>query len=93
MSWINLSKVEFQLLKHAKLQPTAYIETWPFYRYEYLMEHLKEWNEAEEKRQKEEEKKQKGESFDMKKMAKDMNVFKGHGQQGFSQPKLPNYKL
>jgi len=87
---MNLSKMEFQLLKQLKLQPSE-MDQMEFYRLEYLIDHLKEHNEEEKKRQEAEEKKQKSESFDMKKMGREFGAFQKVS--GASAPKMPNYKL
>ena len=88
---MNLSKMEFLLLKHLNLQPSEIAEM-EFYRLEYLIEHFKEWNEEEKKKREKEESKQKkeqGSMMDYKKELKKQQKSQGN----FSKPKLPKFKL
>jgi hypothetical protein len=82
--------MEFMLLKHLGLQPSE-IDRMEFYRIEYLIDHFKEWNEEEKKRQEAEEKKQKSETSSMSSFKKDFDSYK-NAYSG-SAPKYPNYKI
>lgn len=77
-------------MKQLRLQPSE-IDRMEFYRLEYLIDNLKEYNDEEEKRHKEEERKQKAESPDLGKFTKNFNSMKND----YSLPKVnfPNYKL
>jgi hypothetical protein len=95
---MNLSKIEYALLKQLHLQPS---ELWrkPFYEIEYLMEHMKEDYEEEKKRRKSEEDQHKKYSAQFGNMQKEMqqmnkNFDKSIGN--FSMPKFPdanNFKI
>lgn len=91
---MNLSKIEYQLLKHLHLQPS---ELWvkPFYEIEYLMEHWKEDHEEQEKQRQKEEQKVSKEEMSIKNMQKEMNnMTKNFGST--SMPKFPdisNFKI
>jgi predicted Rossmann fold nucleotide-binding protein DprA/Smf involved in DNA uptake len=83
---MNLSKLEFVLLKHLKIQLSE-IDKLEFYRFEFLVEHFKEWAEEEKKRQETEEKKS-GDSKTMESFKKDFANMKSSAT-----PKMPNFKI
>lgn len=87
---MNLSKMEFVLLKHLNLQPSE-MDRMEFYRLEYLIENFREWNEEEKKRQDAEEKKYKNESGSMTSFKKDFDSMKNNS--GFPAAKMPNFKF
>lgn len=81
--------MEFVLLKQLHLQPS---ELWkkPFYEIEFLMEHMKEDQEEENKRQKEEEKKYKDQNSQFGNMKKEMNQMNKNFNKNISMPKFPD---
>ncbi len=95
-NWFN---VEFLLLKILRLQPDV-LDRMEFYRAEYLMENLKEWNEKEKKHNEEEESRQKEsmpkfDSSSLSRSASDMmkgQSLPGMGDLGnFKMPSMPKF--
>jgi len=95
----NWFSVEFVLLKILRLQPSE-LDKMEFYRAEYLMENLKEWNEKEKKKSQEEEERQREDmpKFDassMSRAASDMmkgQNIPGMGNLGnFKMPTMPKF--
>jgi hypothetical protein len=87
---MNLSKMEYQLLKHTHIQPS---EIWqkPFYEIEYLLEHLKEDHEEQEKQRQAEEKKHSEKEMSIKGMQKEMNsMTKNFNMNNLNMPKFPD---
>lgn len=90
---MNLSKIEFILLKHLHLQPS---ELWakPFYEIEYLMEHMKEDQEEQDKARKKEEKEFNKQQSSMSGMKKEMNdITKGFNTNMPKFPDISNFKM
>ena len=86
----NWFEVEFLLLKILRLQPSE-LDKMEFYRVEYLMENLKEWNEKE-KNHREKEESDKG--FDASSMTSQANSMFKNAQTGMpniTMPSMPNF--
>jgi hypothetical protein len=82
--------VEFLLLKILRLQPSE-LDKMEFYRVEYLMENLKEWNEKEKNHR---EKEEADNGFDASSMTSQANsMFKGaqNGMPNITMPSMPSF--
>ncbi len=89
----NWFEVEFSLLKVLRLQPSE-LEGMEFYRAEYLMENLKEFNEKEKEKNGETEKSQSEMMKNFPKPSMD-SIMRGANASlpSFSTPNFGNFKL
>ncbi len=91
-SWFE---VEFLLLKLLRLQPSE-LDRIEFYRAEFLMENLKDWNEKEQKQRKKEEDEQSSSmgGYDMGSMQRNANqMMKSAAPTMPSMPNMGSFKF
>ena len=87
----NWFEVEFLLLKLLRLQPSE-LDAMEFYRAEFLLENIKEFNERENtNRKKEEEEQQKNmPSMDMSSMMRQQQSMFNNTSSNFRMPSMPS---
>ena len=86
---MNLSKMEFVLLKQLHLQPSE-LDRLEFYRMEYMIDHFKEWIAEEKKQQDAEDRKHQKEMGSMTSWRKDFDSMRNSSSSSY---KPPNFKI